>query len=309
MKHYQRILICIKDPDLDEGLLTYAGPISRAADMKHLHLLHIHSPEVYPIPAVGGVEMQPPAQEITEQSLQALAESHFKGHGREEIHCEVITGTPLVEILRFARDREVDLIVMGRPAGGLEDQRETLLARRVTAKATCSVLVVPDGQSPRFGRILVPARNSECSANALEMACQVATIEQGKVICLNVFPVTTGYERVGTTLEQHTAILGEWADKECDELIARVDAAGAEINKKCKPDYEGYPVSVILDEIGEEAADIVVIGARGRSGAAGVLLGKVTEQLIRQSNVPILAVKKKGECLGVLDAILALAGR
>lgn len=42
--------------------------------------------------------------------------------------------------------------------------------------------------------------------------------------------------------------------------------------------------------------------------AAGILLGKVTERLIRQSAVPLLAVKKKGECIGVLEALLTLAG-
>ena len=51
-----------------------------------------------------------------------------------------------------------------------------------------------------------------------------------------------------------------------------------------------------------------MIGARGRTGTAGVLLGTVTEQLIRKSPSPVLAVKKKGECLGVLRALLVIAG-
>lgn len=50
-----------------------------------------------------------------------------------------------------------------------------------------------------------------------------------------------------------------------------------------------------------------MIGSRGRTGAAGVLLGRVTEQLIRKSTVPVLAAKKKGECIGVLRALLELA--
>ena len=74
------------------------------------------------------------------------------------------------------------------------------------------------------------------------------------------------------------------------------------------PDLHGNPVSVILDALAPVAADLVVIGARGRTGAAGVMLGTVTEQLIRESPVPVLAVKKKGECLGILRALLTLAG-
>ncbi|UCE62029.1 MAG: universal stress protein, partial [Phycisphaerales bacterium] len=70
----------------------------------------------------------------------------------------------------------------------------------------------------------------------------------------------------------------------------------------------GKPVPVILEELGSGQGRAVVIGARGRTGAAGVLLGTVTEQLIRRSPSPVLAVKKKGECLGVLRALLAIAG-
>jgi nucleotide-binding universal stress UspA family protein len=51
---------------------------------------------------------------------------------------------------------------------------------------------------------------------------------------------------------------------------------------------------------------LIVIGARGRTGAAGILLGTVTEQLIRVSPVPVLAIKNKGECIGVLRALQQL---
>ncbi len=65
---------------------------------------------------------------------------------------------------------------------------------------------------------------------------------------------------------------------------------------------------VILEELGSRQDRAVVIGARGRTGAAGVLLGTVTEQLIRRSPSPVLAVKRKGECLGLLRALLVIAG-
>ncbi len=64
---------------------------------------------------------------------------------------------------------------------------------------------------------------------------------------------------------------------------------------------------IILSILGDGRGKAVVIGARGRTGAAGVLLGTVTEQLIRQSPAPVLAVKKKGECIGLLRALLTMA--
>jgi nucleotide-binding universal stress UspA family protein len=51
---------------------------------------------------------------------------------------------------------------------------------------------------------------------------------------------------------------------------------------------------------------LIAIGSRGRTGTAGVLLGKVTEELIAQSRLPVLAVKRKGEQIGILQALLSL---
>lgn len=50
---------------------------------------------------------------------------------------------------------------------------------------------------------------------------------------------------------------------------------------------------------------MIVIGAKGRSLAASVLLGSVNEKLIETTHVPILAVKKKGSGMGFLEALLA----
>ncbi|MBN2439428.1 MAG: universal stress protein, partial [Deltaproteobacteria bacterium] len=48
------------------------------------------------------------------------------------------------------------------------------------------------------------------------------------------------------------------------------------------------------------------IGARGRKAGAGVLLGSVTEHLIETTTVPLMAVKKKGTGMSILDALLKL---
>jgi nucleotide-binding universal stress UspA family protein len=197
---------------------------------------------------------------------------------------------------------------MGRRAGGGADvSHQATLPRRVTRKATCSVLVLPADAEARANQILVPARDSECSANALETACRIAAQTGAGVCCLNVFQVSSGYASVGTTIEEHTELLRKGAEKECERLLDRVDTHGVEVETCCVPDLYSRPVPIILEMYEKRSADLLVIGARGRTGAAGVLLGKVTEQLIQQSSIPVLAVKKKGECIGILRALLELA--
>ncbi len=307
MKQYERILICIDHPGHDARMLAYFRAIARMADSKKIYALHVVERGTDEASdATTGIPRRP---EISHEQLHALAEEHFKGPDTNECLCKVVEGPPLIEVLRFAADNDIDLIVIGRQCGRMSDtDNEASLARRVTRKATCSVLVLPEEYDVKADSILVPVRNSECSANALDVACGVADATGGKVIALNVFQVHSGYLRVGTTLEEHQTLLETAAQRECARLVKRVDARGATVTCKCVPDLQDAPVPVIHEQITEEAANLVVIGARGRTGAAGVLLGTVTERLIRESPVPVLAVKKKGECLGIVRALLTLAG-
>jgi len=285
----------VKSPDQAARNLAYIGPVSQAAQTQHVHLLHAR-PE------------DQDATRLTLEDLRKLAAEHFDGHGSGAIVAKVVDRPPLIEILRYALDQQIDLIVMGRRAVSEKNRGyETALVRRVTRKATCSVLVLPKNTEPGVRRILVPVRDSECSATALDAACEMAAAFGARVRCLNVFRVTSEYERVGSTLEEHTALLRQSAEKECARLLERVDTQGVDVDARCVADRKHRPVPIILDRSEREGADLLVIGSRGRTGAAGVLLGRVTEQLIRKSTVPVLAAKTKGECIGILRALLELA--
>ena len=307
MERYERILVCIDRSAQDAPMLKYAGGRSRAAASKEVHFLHVlDDTERISYDAPEG---SPPPTDLTRKALQALVAEHFNGHGQEHLLCEVIRGSPLIEILRYAHEKDVDLIMLGRHYGRrVETDDEALLARRITRRATCSVLVLPEEYRFQADAVVVPIRDSACSANALEVACGIAATTGATVTALNVFHVTSGYSRVGTSLEEHQALLEAAAARECAKLIKRTNTHGGNVECKCEPDHRGNPVPVILEELESGQGRAVVIGARGRTGAAGVLLGTVTEQLIRKSPSPVLAVKKKGECVGVLRAVLIIAG-
>lgn len=55
-----------------------------------------------------------------------------------------------------------------------------------------------------------------------------------------------------------------------------------------------------------KGADLLVVGSRGRSKTAAILLGTVTERIIEMCNVPILTVKKKGQGISIIDAIFGI---
>jgi nucleotide-binding universal stress UspA family protein len=246
---------------------------------------------------------------LTREELRTLVAEHFKGHGQEQLVYEVVRGSSLIEALRYAHEKDIDLIILGRHHSRRGDEGDTaLLARRITRKSTCSVLVLPEEYELQARAIVVPVRDSDCSANALEVACGIAAVTGATVTALNVYAVHAGYSRTGRTLEEHKALLEAAAANECANLIKRTDTHDVKVECRCEPDLYGKPVPIILEALGDGLGRAIVIGARGRTGAAGVLLGAVTEQLILKSPSPVLAVKTKGECLGVLRALLVIAG-
>jgi nucleotide-binding universal stress UspA family protein len=306
MKRYKRILVCVDCLQRDRHVVEYVGGRSLLAESAEIHFLHVAEPKA--AADTAGPADQPPG--ITTESLQSMATECFKGHGGENLVFQVTTGTPLLEVLRYAHDKDIDVIAMGRSFGRRSEMDdEALLPRRITGKSTCSVIVLPEHYELQAREIIVPVRYSECSVNALEVACGIASVTSATVTALNVFHVGAGYSKAGKSLEEHLALLDAAAHRECDRILSETDTHGVNVSCRCEPDLHGKPAPVILEVVGDGLGKAVIIGARGRSGAAGVLLGSVTEQLIRSCPTPVLAVKKKGECIGILRALLAIAGQ
>ncbi|UCE58602.1 MAG: universal stress protein [Phycisphaerales bacterium] len=303
MKRFERILVCIDQPERDSRMLAYTKAITRFADSKEVHILHVADDQER-----ADADSSAPAA-VTEETLRAIAGEHFKDPAAPKCSFQVVQGSPLIEILRFGYEKDVDLIVIGLQHGeDNETNRQALMSRRLTRKATCSVLALPEEYEVKADMILVPVRNSDCSANALDVACAIAAETKARVIPFNVYRLSVGYSRVGATREEHEALLDAAAQHECELLLKGIDTRSVAVSCETAPDPHNKPVPVILEAIERASADLVVIGARGRTGMAGVLLGAVTDQLISTSTVPVLAVKTKGECLGIVRALLALAG-
>ena len=83
------------------------------------------------------------------------------------------------------------------------------------------------------------------------------------------------------------------------------EARLAPLQRFLEPRFEeGTDVSEVITRVaGASGADLVVMGTRGRSESAAVLLGSESEQMIMESRMPVLIVKQFGERIGVLRAL------
>ena len=70
---------------------------------------------------------------------------------------------------------------------------------------------------------------------------------------------------------------------------------------------KGEPGHLIIEKAKEHHIDLILMGSRGRSASAAVLLGSVAEKLVQVNNeIPMLIFKIKGETMGFFDALFRI---
>lgn len=232
--------------------------------------------------------------------MENLVGNHFHSHNDAELIYEVIEGSPLVELLRRSRDEDIDLILVG---GKSKREDSGTLPEKLVRKAPCSVLILPQGREAKITKVLVPVDFSENSAEAMEVAIAFASASGVPSIdCLHVYRVPTGYHKTGKSYEAFAEIMKGHAENYFRTFVSAFDLKGVVIN----PIFESAnnPAKAIKKVVQDRGADLLVMGALGRSAAAAVLLGSVTERTIRTTDVPLIAVKKKGTGMSLLDVLL-----
>ncbi|WP_049982244.1 universal stress protein [Halorubrum sp. BV1] len=77
------------------------------------------------------------------------------------------------------------------------------------------------------------------------------------------------------------------AQARVEEVTGELEAAGVEVVGNV---VHGEPLDVIENAIGNSGADLVVMPSHARTGLERVLLGSVTEKVVRVSSVPVITV-------------------
>ena len=140
-----------------------------------------------------------------------------------------------------------------------------------------------------FKHVLVPVDYSEPSRRALELALTLGA----EVTVVHAWdrPAYVGEQVIHHTdgsRRSLTELIRENAEREMTDFLAQVSApAGQAYHHRL---LSGEPVTVILAEAGRGDYDLLVVGSHGRSGMTKLLLGSVTEKLIRLSPIPVLTV-------------------
>lgn len=148
-----------------------------------------------------------------------------------------------------------------------------------------------------MGRIVVGIDGSAGSREALRFALSEARRRRSSLVAVHAFrlplveapgpfslavPIepVPGLAEVQQALERAAV---ELLDTALDEAAG--DAGGIEVERSV---VEGDPAQALLEA--SQGAELLVVGARGHGGFAGLLLGSVADQLVRHAPCPVVVV-------------------
>ncbi len=303
MYRYKRLLVGLAGADRDRGTIEYAAMVSRMAKSEKTYFVHVADSLDIPEPIREAYpDLLQPVDEHWIEQMREMVVDRFSCHPEIDVAFEVVEGTPLVEILRLARQKEIDLLLVGKTK---EHQQSGMLPEKLARKAPCSVLVVPEGAPSRISKILVPVDFSEHSADAMDVAIAFSIAGTLPDIAgLHVYRSYEGNKGYEVHYDQLAEILRAGVEKAYLEFIQGFTHGECSITPMFL--LSSNPSRAILGVIEDQQADLMVVGARGRTAAAALVLGSITERLIASTQIPLVAVKKKGTGLSLLDILFPL---
>ncbi len=144
-----------------------------------------------------------------------------------------------------------------------------------------------------YKRILVPLDGSATAERGLREAVTLCTGQQTKLLLLHVvddYPLLietsamTGYDEMIKTLHRFGLEVLAKARKVCEDASIHCETLLREVTGERVSD-------IIVDQAGQHACELIVMGTHGRRGWQRLAIGSQAEAVARVSLVPVLLVR------------------
>jgi len=271
-----------------------------------IHVLHVitifeDQPSVVSNEIAETKEMVRKLEDIAEKQLNKLLDSHSSNDIK--IITEIKRGLSAAPaILEYVSDKQTDLIVMGTHGRrGLGHLLLGSAAEEVVRLAPCPVFTIRELKEPKpamqVNNILVPIDFSNHSEKALAYASEIAQSYNAQLQLLHIIEETmhpafsvTGKSSIfdlvpgikDDSRKRAEKILKEFVS---DKVKSKVFIQG------------GRAANDIIKFAKENSTDLIVIATHGLTGLEHMLLGSVTEKVVRMAHCPVFTVKSFGKQL------------
>lgn len=225
------------------------------------------------------------AEEIIDEAIEHLDGTDV------DVTTDIRSGKPAEEIIGVAEDAGVDAIVLG--SLGRRGVRRLLLgsvAEDVVRDAPVPVIVVPSGDDVHcrypYQTIVVGVDGSEHASAALDRAIEIASKQDSALHLVSVVELPS--VQIDGQIDSPLDALESTAERVVADGAERATERGVdEVHTDIRI---GSADRVLRTYVEDTDADLVVAGTHGRSGVDRLLLGSVSERVLRTATAPVLTV-------------------
>ena len=136
-----------------------------------------------------------------------------------------------------------------------------------------------------YERLLVAVDHSEVSPRVIAAARDLASLSKGTVWVLHVREREFG--RLGLTPSEPD----EEAQQAVRDGVEALIQAGVDAQGEVREAVYGHAAGEIVNNAREHDAGVIIMGSRGRSDLAGLVLGSTAHKVIHLSDRPVMVVR------------------
>lgn len=194
-------------------------------------------------------------------------------------------------ILEAAEEAAADLIVVGPHRSRFRDVFIGTTVERVIRRTSFPLLVAAEPPSP-YRRTLLALDFDEASKSAGRAALRMGILDHTDFVVMHAFDAPA--ESMMKRSMENAAAIEEYVDGERGSARQRlrnlVGDLGLEPSEQRIAAINGTPARTIIETARSELADLIVVGTNQRKGFERLLIGSVTEDVIRDAERDILIV-------------------
>ncbi len=215
---------------------------------------------------------------------------------RPSVDERVVQGSPREEIVRAVEEWPADLLVVGaRGLGGVAGFLLGSVSETVARHVHCPVVVVK-GRPRALASVLIATDGSDGANEAVRFVLSLPLAKNVRVRLLSVVePVPYPASAPGMIRAQLRTMIRQLERERRANVEKVLDRAAQQLKTKLtrvtRSMPTGHPARELVAAAASFDADLVVVGARGLGGIKRLLLGSVSERVLREARCSVLIVK------------------
>lgn len=279
----QRILVGLDLTSMDDYLLSFIDQNHETLTTDKIYFIHV-------------AEDMNTANDLSEKLEEKIRQAITVGNLDYDIR--MIRGDSEKEIKAWSRSQEIDLVVLGHK----QTDEHDVEVKKLVKKPGCSLLLIPKKNNYEINKICVAVDFSSQSLDALKEAESIAKNMGAELIGFHAYQVPTGYHYTGKDHKEFAEVMEKHARNDAEEFLKKAHLN--HINMAYKYDENEETAECIASFVHENNIDMLVIGSKGRSSAASVIIGSVAKEITQKiDDIPLMIIKEKDEKMDVVDAL------